>query len=175
MRLHFIPLLAMALAVSPAAADGKLVEPQIDTEALGEVFFAFDSARLAETMTIPLAGVATWAAEHPNAMIVLDGNADSRGASTYNVSLAMRRARNVQSKLLALGVDPTRITMVTYGEDGLRRSSFALDRRVAIWATEQPLYSVIDRSLVRGTAVVWNKPVPQTALEGPRPEQVVIR
>ena len=41
----------------------------------------------------------------------------------------------------------------------LRRTTNELDRRVTIWTTHNPLHAIIDSTLVRGVAVLWNKPV----------------
>ena len=174
MTFHRIALVGASLAfATPASADHR---KPIDVEPLAAVYFGFDSARLSAIMSFPLAGVAMWAEQHPNAAIVLDGNTDSRGASAYNAAHGLRRARSVEHKLIALGVDPKRVVIVTYGEDGLRHAADGLDRNVAIWASEQPLYSIVERSLVRGTAVVWNQPVPAVALAPPKqPIQVGTR
>jgi len=160
--------------VAPALAQPVTArEPVEDVHGLGEVFFAFDSARLPDSGK--LGDVAQYARQHPQARIVLDGNADSAGASPYNVGLALRRAESVQRMLTTLGVDGDRIVVVSYGEDGIRRTTPALDRRVTIWASTDPLYSIIDTSLVRGTAVVWRKPVAAAEVDGPRTKTVATR
>ena len=165
-------VIASTLAAAlPAAADVQQVG---QIEGLGEVFFEFDSARPAN-IAGTLDEVAAWAKSHRGMTIVLDGHADSAGSATYNVALAARRADAVRARLVAKGVDAERIVIVTYGEDGLRRSSNDLDRRVTVWATAAPLYAVVDQSLTRGTAVMWNKPVSETALVAPRATQVSIR
>jgi hypothetical protein len=164
-------LFGIAIAIStPAVADVEHVGP---IEGLGEVFFEFDSARV-ELQATALDRMAAYAASHPNLTIVLDGHADPRGATTYNVALAARRADAVRQKLVGRGVDADRIVIVTYGEDGLRRTSFDMDRRVTAWATTAPIYAIVEKSLDRGTAVLWSKPVPETALLAPRATRVAI-
>jgi hypothetical protein len=44
---------------------------------------------------------------------------------------------------------------------------------VTIWATEQPLYALIQHSLVRGTAVMWNTPVIAAEIEGPQSSTLI--
>jgi outer membrane protein OmpA-like peptidoglycan-associated protein len=161
---------ASLAAAAPAIADSKPPNQQ-----LADVYFGFDSDHVNVAETLHLATITTWAKDHPDARIVLDGNADSVGDTRYNVRLALRRAESVQAKLVAAGLDKDRIVLVTYGEDNVRHSSPGLDRRVTIWATREPLRDIVDGALVRATAVVWNDPVEATALQGPRPIPVATR
>jgi len=172
MRVHQFALLAItSLVAVPASAD--TADPRTETTGLGEVFFEFDSARLPADTSTRLAAVADWIKKHPCGRVILDGHADPRGTAPYNVGLGIRRAESVQSRLVAMGVPADRIYLVTYGEDGLRRSDYALDRRVTAWATEAPLHEIVDHSLVRGTAMVWKKPVTAAQIDGPPDKEVV--
>ena len=162
MKSHQIALAGVVFALAGVAP--VRAENPIDIERLSAVYFAFDSAEVTAIGAFPLAGVAIWSAEHPLATIVLDGNTDSVGPTTYNVVLGMRRSESVKAKLVGLGVDPKQIVLVTYGEDGPRHGANRLDREVAIWGTERPLRAIVDRSLVHGTAVTWSEPVTATAL-----------
>ena len=174
MKTHQVVLASAVFAlagVAPVFADDP-----IDTQRLTAVHFAFDSADVTAIRAFALAGVATWSAQHPHATIVLDGHTDPVGPTTYNVVLGMRRAERVKAKLVELGVDPKRLVIVTYGEDGVQHTSHRLDREVAIWGTEQPLRAIVDRSLLRGTAIAWSEPVTATALAPiPRAEQIGAR
>jgi len=169
-----IAIIAAAALVTPAFADTTR-EPIEDIHGLGEVFFEFDSARVPAGTSDNLATAAEWSKAHPQDRLVLDGNADAVGSSTYNVGLALRRAESVQEKLIGLGVDPDRIVVVTYGEDGVRRTTASMDRRVTVWASNDPLYAIIDSSLVRGTAVIWRKPATTAEVDGPRAATVATK
>jgi outer membrane protein OmpA-like peptidoglycan-associated protein len=140
-----------------------------------EVFFDFDSARIPEGTSAELQKFVEFTADHPYAKIVIDGNTDSIGSSEYNIGLSIRRAQNVQSTLKRLGVDGDRLILVGYGENGLRRTTNALDRRVVVWTTEDPLYVVIDHALSRATTVFWDEPVFAASIDGPRPTQTAFR
>lgn len=189
MRVHLIATLTVVAATASAQESQPADEPvELEAEAepeaaasgvadssqLAEIFFEFDSARV-EGATEQLDAVVAWAEANPDAKIVLDGHADPRGTGPYNVGLAARRSESVEARLVARGVDPDRILTVTYGEDDEPRDSFAEDRRVTVWATQAPLYAIVEHSLGRGTAVVWNEPVSATALLAPRTNQVSIR
>jgi outer membrane protein OmpA-like peptidoglycan-associated protein len=132
-----------------------------------EVYFDFDSTELDATDQAELTKVLDEVQALEGSKIVLDAHADVRGASPYNVGLSIRRAEKIRDHLTATGVDPDRIVVAAYGEDGPRRKSFALDRRVTISLTGQPLYSIIDHSGPFVTTVVWNEPVTYAEIEGP--------
>ena len=164
------PILAAAAIASTALADDDTTffkEP-VGIQGVGEVFFPFDSARTAGDASGEIGKIAAYAKAHPDRRIVLDAYTDPIGDPAYNVGLAIRRGKTVQSKLVAAGVDPDKIVIVSYGEAGLRRSSDRYDRRVTVWSTDDPLHEIIGHSLDPATAVIWEDPVTAAELEGPR-------
>lgn len=142
---------------------------------LTEVFFGFDSADLKPETKAKLDEAATQAMGAAGANVVINGFADPRGASTYNVALSIRRAEAAREYLVAKGVDPDQVIMAYFGEDAARRATFAEDRRVSIELTRDPLYVVIDRSLPIATAVTWRQPKETAEIDGPRVETVAGR
>jgi peptidoglycan-associated lipoprotein len=67
--------------------------------------------------------------------IVAEGHCDERGTAEYNLALGDRRARSVVDYLLSLGVDPGRLTTVSYGSElpvdpGHDESAWSKNRRV---------------------------------------------
>lgn len=163
-------LLAMTFAPSVALSETAAEQ---EGRALGEVYFAFDSARVPSSGADAIARAARWAKEHPDAQLVVDGHADPRGSSAYNVALGLRRSDGVRDKLVAHGVPADRILIVTYGEDGIDRTQYALERRATIWATQEPLHAIVDKALVRGTAVIWDEPVTAAEIDGVRPTETI--
>jgi outer membrane protein OmpA-like peptidoglycan-associated protein len=164
-----IAVVFAALTGTAAFAQQSLAEPVAElTDESGispasEVFFGFNSAELSNA-TSELGPIVKWAKEHPTGSIVLDGSADSTGSAAYNIRLSARRAESVRDRLVSMGIDQDRIVMAVYGENALRRTDNALDRRVTIWTTHDPLYAIVEQSLVRGTAVLWSRPVTYAAI-----------
>jgi len=163
---YTIPFICAALTGTSAVAQQSLSQPiterseDLVSNPVAEVFFAFDSARLPPLLPdLGLLTVVTWSHEHPTGTIVLDGNTDPIGTATYNIRLAARRAESVRDKLISMGVEPEQVVIAIYGEYGLQRTTYELDRRVTVWTTHDPLYAIIDSSLVRGKAVLWTRPV----------------
>jgi hypothetical protein len=137
---------------------------------LGELKFEFDSAALPADSREALAPVASYAAAHRDAKLVLDAHTDPIGTSPYNVKLAIRRAESVRAKLTAMGVAADQIVFAVYGEDGRLRASYAGDRRVTIWPTHEPMAQLIDHTFAgKGTAVTWQKPLSVAQIEGTTP------
>jgi peptidoglycan-associated lipoprotein len=98
------------LASRPATApSGTLV---MDT-----VYFEFDQATLSETAKGTLVRNAEWLRANANARVQVEGNADERGTNEYNLALGERRAAAVKSYLTSLGVDGSRLVIISFGEE----------------------------------------------------------
>ena len=51
-----------------------------------------------------------------NYTIRIEGNCDEWGTEEYNYALGLRRANSVRSALIKLGVDPKKLTVISYGK-----------------------------------------------------------
>lgn len=148
--------LAVALASTPALADGKKsqhLHPRVGQ--LAELRFERGSAAIlkADREENRLGHAAAWAQEHPDGLVVLDGHADETGTAARNVRLSLQRAKAVRQELIGIGVDPEQIVIAAYGERAPRK---ALPRRaVVIWGTRAGMDAVVSRTLARGHAVIW--------------------
>ncbi len=54
---------------------------------------------------------------HPNSLILIEGHCDERGTGEYNLALGDRRAKATMNYLVAQGVQASRITIISYGEE----------------------------------------------------------
>jgi peptidoglycan-associated lipoprotein len=52
---------------------------------------------------------------NPNVRIRIEGNADERGSSEYNIALGMRRANQSRVWLVTRGIPESRIDVTSYG------------------------------------------------------------
>ena len=50
-------------------------------------------------------------------VVIVEGHCDERGTNEYNFVLGENRAINVRNQLIALGISPTRIKTVSFGEE----------------------------------------------------------
>lgn len=81
------------------------------------VHFGFDRFDLTEEARNVLRGQAEWLKRHASITVTVAGHADERGTREYNLALGERRAISVRNFLIALGVDPGRISTVSYGKE----------------------------------------------------------
>lgn len=54
--------------------------------------------------------------DEPAMQIRVEGHADDRGSTEYNLALGSRRAEAVKAYITAAGIQPSRIAIVSYGE-----------------------------------------------------------
>ena len=98
-----------------------------------DFLFRTDEYTLADTTGRRLAELAGMLATTPDIKIQLDGFADERGDSDYNLALSQKRVEFVRDQLVAAGIDPSRIQTSAYGEAAAQdqdADSYALERRV---------------------------------------------
>ncbi len=102
-------------AANAAAATPGSIEDFVETA--GErVFFDYDSYALSPQARRTLEAQAAWLQAY-DAEILIAGNCDERGTREYNLALGARRANAARDYLVSLGVDPSRITTISYGKE----------------------------------------------------------
>lgn len=82
-----------------------------------DVHFAFDSFLLDVEAERVLEQKAAWLQGNADASVQIEGHCDERGTSAYNLALGERRANAVQQYLTVLGIDPDRLSTISYGEE----------------------------------------------------------
>lgn len=107
------------------------------------IFFDFDQYNVdAEDMAV-LQSQAAWLARNPGVRVTLEGHADERGTRDYNIGLGERRANSAKNYLATLGVDPGRISVISYGKErpaavGSDDAAYAKNRRAVTVVIERP-------------------------------------
>lgn len=81
------------------------------------IYFDFDRFNIRDDMKGIIEENAQFLIDHPNIMVEIQGNCDERGTNEYNLALGERRAKSAQAYLVNLGVNPDRITTVSFGEE----------------------------------------------------------
>jgi len=82
-----------------------------------DVYFEFDKSSLTAAAQDNLMRKAEWLRQNPDATITIEGNCDERGTNEYNLALGDRRAESAKSFLVDLGINPARISTISYGEE----------------------------------------------------------
>ncbi|MCU0728685.1 MAG: peptidoglycan-associated lipoprotein Pal [Sphingopyxis sp.] len=116
-------------AVVPGSQQDFIANISSDT-----VYFDTDRFNVDEQDRSVLASQAQWLARYPNVRVTVEGHADERGTRDYNLALGERRANAARNYLVSLGVDASRITVVSYGKErpialGSDEASWAQNRR----------------------------------------------
>ena len=101
------------------------------------IYFEFDRSNLTSKSIQTLKSALNALIENSSINISLAGHADERGTREYNLALGQRRAEAVSDYLILNGIDKSRITVMSYGEErpaafGQDEMSYAKNRRVEI-------------------------------------------
>ena len=80
------------------------------------VLFDYDSARIRPSEESKLQTVAAYVKSNPGKLVV-EGHCDERGTAEYNRALGERRALAARDELVKLGIDTSRISTVSYGNE----------------------------------------------------------
>lgn len=108
-------------AMRQAIANVEGASIQRDKDILSVTFksdylFATNSYTLLPGAYDELNRVANVLRQYPETMIQISGHTDSTGSLETNQRLSERRAESVRNALINMGVNPSRLTMVGYGE-----------------------------------------------------------
>jgi peptidoglycan-associated lipoprotein len=100
---------------TPAPVDRRAEIQRMINEAFRPVYFPFDQATLSEESKNLLAKAGELMKREPGISVTIQGNADERGTTEYNLALGESRARVVQTYLINLGVPSSRLRILSYG------------------------------------------------------------
>jgi peptidoglycan-associated lipoprotein len=81
------------------------------------VLFGFDSYELTSNAKSVLNKQATFLSSNPSVRITIEGHCDERGTREYNLALGESRAAATRDYLVAQGVNPARIKIISYGKE----------------------------------------------------------
>lgn len=98
------------------------------------ILFGLDMSDIDADARAILDSQATWLQRYPNVRATIEGHADERGTREYNLGLGDRRANAAKNYLVAKGIDPSRLTTISYGKErpvalGSDEASWAQNRR----------------------------------------------
>ena len=137
---------ATAPAPAPAPAptpSGPTVGSQTHFESAvngqNVIYFDTDRFNIDSADAAALQAQAQYLARYPQISITVEGHADERGTREYNLALGERRANSAKNYLVGLGVDPGRISTVSYGKE----RPVALGSNEQAWAQNRRAVSVV--------------------------------
>lgn len=129
-----MPVVAPKVAPPAAVADNSDSNSNLQLEM---VFFATDSSTLTSAAKSSLAQSARSLSGSAAVRVEIQGHADERGTTEYNLALGERRASAVRAYLSSQGVAANRMTIVSYGEErpmvsGDNEGAWAKNRRAEL-------------------------------------------
>jgi peptidoglycan-associated lipoprotein len=88
---------------------------------LRDIYFDFGTAVIRRGDDKILDANAAWLRANPGQLVLIEGHCDNRGATStkneFNMDLGEQRAQAAMNHLIGQGVHPSRITILSYGEE----------------------------------------------------------
>jgi len=107
-------------ATGSASQDSVGVNPLKDPNNIlskRSVYFDFDKDEVKAEYRPLVEAHAKYLQANPNAKLMIQGNADSRGSREYNLALGQRRSVAVKKAMNVVGAQDAQIETVSYGEE----------------------------------------------------------
>lgn len=103
---------------APPPVEEKVVREEKPVEIkLEPIYFDFDRYFIREDAKKTLNQNAKILKDNPAVKIRIEGNCDERGTAEYNLALGEKRAKSAKDYLVNLGIDPAKITIISYGKE----------------------------------------------------------
>ncbi|MEZ4415090.1 MAG: OmpA family protein [Gemmatimonadota bacterium] len=104
------------------------------------VFFEYNMANLTPDAQRVLRDKVDILRASPAVRLRIEGHADERGSTEYNIALGQRRAEAVRDFFSSFGLDGSRFTLISYGEErpldsGSNEMAWSRNRRAAFVIT----------------------------------------
>ncbi|SDF83084.1 peptidoglycan-associated lipoprotein Pal [Terriglobus roseus] len=103
---------ATSTTIAAPASSGADFDQSVES-----AYFNYDSYELRPDALAAVLKNATYLKSHPDLDIVVAGYADERGTAEYNIALGQKRAQAVRDQLIADGVSPSKLDVVSYGKE----------------------------------------------------------
>lgn len=127
-----------SVAVADSTASAGVASVQENSSA----YFPFDVDAVQPADRAAVQAQGAYLGKNKNAKVRVEGNADERGSSEYNLGLGQRRANNVKKLLIMSGAKTAQIETVSFGEEKPRcvehnESCWSQNRRADIVYTSK--------------------------------------
>ncbi len=124
------PAPAPVVELPPPAPKGP---PAGQGQKLERLYFGYDSVQF-EGGSDALTRNVEILQKNPETRIEVQGHADERGTTEYNLALGQRRAEAVKDRMVRMGVPSARLSTISYGEErpqvnAANESAYAQNRR----------------------------------------------
>ncbi len=88
-----------------------------ESKMLKDIHFEFDKYNIRPEDAGILKENSALLKKYPGMKFQIEGHCDERGTVEYNLALGERRANSTKKYLVSLGIEPSRISTISYGEE----------------------------------------------------------
>ena len=106
---------------------------------LQDIHFDFDRYDIRPEDAKTLDSNAGWLKSNPNHLVLIEGHCDERGTNEYNLALGEHRAKATRDYYVSVGIDASRITVISYGEE----RPLCTERTEACWAQNRRAHFLV--------------------------------
>jgi peptidoglycan-associated lipoprotein len=92
-------------------------DDEIFSQSVHDIFFDFDKYDLRSESQTSLTQAAQAISQHPNWVVLIEGNCDERGSTEYNIGLGANRATSARDFLVKAGVNPNQLKTHSNGKE----------------------------------------------------------
>ena len=125
--------------LSETAKKTKILNEKL-VEVGDRVFFDYDQSSFRKEGIETLKRQARFLIANQNITVTIEGHCDARGTREYNLALGERRAYSVKSFLTSLGVEDSRISIISFGKEKLQ----SLENNEKAWAQSRTAITIIN-------------------------------
>ncbi len=110
------PPVYQAEPVDPGPSRRDMIQQRIN-EVFQPIYFGFDESTLSAQSRSRLSAIGDLLKEYTEVTVRIEGHTDERGTNEYNLALGERRSNSAKEYLVSYGVDASRLTGLSYGEE----------------------------------------------------------
>lgn len=104
-----------------------------------DIYFEYDAYVLMDEAKAILDKKVDFLRRYPAVRVTIEGHCDERGTNDYNLALGERRANSAWQYLVNSGIEPSRLSMISYGEE----RPIAMGHDEASWAKNRRAHFVV--------------------------------
>lgn len=132
------PAMATQQAAPTQAVAATMLPPHLDAKSAisteRSVYFDYDGFAIKPQYSVMIERHGKYLASKPTLAVTIEGHADERGGSEYNLALGQKRAEALLRALQLYGVKPAQMEAISWGEErpkaaGHDEGSWAQNRR----------------------------------------------
>jgi peptidoglycan-associated lipoprotein len=97
--------------------EARAITDEVFRQNVQTVYFDYDKSDLRPDQAARLKANASWLKQYPTVTFTVEGHCDERGSQEYNLGLGDQRANRVKEFLVSEGIDPARMSIISYGEE----------------------------------------------------------